>query len=758
MSQPNVVWFRDVGLDDLPLVGGKNASLGELIRLEGVKVPNGFVITTSAFESFMAPLKGKIAEKIALLEKDRYQDVKLLDKVSREIRAIVEEISFDRGLEEEIRAALGGLEKNRTLAVRSSATAEDLPEASFAGQQDTFLNVGSFPGLLDRIRKCFSSLYTARAMSYRHENGFPEDEVSLSVGVQEMVRADWDGVSGVMFTVDTETGNENLILITPHKGLGEAIVQGEVKPDEVYVLRHKCKVIQNPQKLLTDEQYTELAAQALAIEEHYRGKYGRSLYLDIEWAQDGETKEIFILQARPETIHSRAVSYQRYFFVDEKDDFEVIAKGRPVGTKIGSGAATLLKDVSQIDRFEEGQVLVTRMTDPDWEPIMKRSAAIVTDLGGRTCHAAIVAREMGIPCVVGTESGTQTIERGETVTVSCVEGEQGTVFRGTPRFDVEEVNLEKITATRTKIMLNVGSPDKALSAARLPNEGVGLARLEFIIASHIGQHPLYLLKLGKEDLFVEKLVAGVSRIAGAFYPKPVIFRFSDFKSNEYANLVGGKSFEPEEENPMIGWRGASRYYDDRYKEAFRLECLAMRTVIDDFGLDNVNVMLPFVRTPAEAEKVRAIIDREKIKAGVYMMCEIPSNVILARDFLPFFDGFSIGSNDLTQTTLGLDRDSALVSHLFDERDPAVKKLIAQVIETCKDMGKKVGLCGQGPSDFPDFAEFLVKCGIDSISVTPDVAVKTRLLVAEVEAGLGTGATGAVDVPSSVQAEGTSTGI
>jgi pyruvate,water dikinase len=683
MSQPNVVWFRDVGLDDLPLVGGKNASLGELIRLEGVKVPNGFVITTHAFESFISPIKKKIGEKIALLEGDDYRDVILLDRVSREIRALVEEIPLDGGLEEEIRAALDQLETGRTLAVRSSATAEDLPEASFAGQQETFLNVGSSPALFDRVKKCFSSLYTARAMSYRHENGFPEDEVSLSVGVQEMVRADWDGVSGVMFTVDTETGNENLILITPSKGLGEAIVQGEVKPDEVYVLRHSIKVIQNPQGLLSDEQYAELAAQSLAIEAHYRHKYGRSLYMDIEWAQDGETKERFIVQARPETIHSRAVSYQRYFFVDDKDDYEVLASGR-------------------------------------------------------TCHAAIVAREMGVPCVVGTESGTRTIPRGETVTVSCVEGEQGTVFRGTPSFDVEEVNLEKIAATRTKIMLNVGSPERALSAARLPNDGVGLARLEFIIASHIGQHPLYLLKLGKGDIFVEKLVAGISRIAAAFYPKPVIFRFSDFKSNEYANLIGGRSFEPEEENPMLGWRGASRYYDDRYKAAFQLECIAMRTVIDDFGLDNVNVMLPFVRTPVEAEKVRGIIDREGIKAGVYMMCEIPSNVILARDFLPFFDGFSIGSNDLTQTTLGLDRDSALVFHLFDERNPAVKKLIAQVIETCKDMGKKVGLCGQGPSDFPDFAEFLVKCGIDSLSVTPDVAVKTRLLVAEVEAGLQRG--------------------
>jgi pyruvate,water dikinase len=410
----------------------------------------------------------------------------------------------------------------------------------------------------------------------------------------------------------------------------------------------------------------------------------------------------------------------------------VLTVGRPVGMKVGHGLAKPLKDISEIDDFEDGQVLVTKMTDPDWEPIMRRSAAIVTDQGGRTCHAAIVAREMDIPCVVGTETATKAIKKGAEVTVSCVEGEHGVVFAGFPRYDIEEISLDNVPETRTKIMLNVGSPEKALAAARLPQDGVGLARLEFIIASHIGHHPLYLLKLGQEDEFVEKLVVGMGRIAGAFYPKPVIFRFSDFKSNEYANLMGGQAFEPEEENPMIGWRGASRYYDERYREAFNLECVAVKKVIDDFGLDNVNVMFPFVRTPKEAEKVRRIVDDAGVRAGLYMMCEIPSNVILARDFLQFFDGYSIGSNDLTQTTLGLDRDSALVSHLYDERNAAVKTLIASVIETCKDMGKKVGLCGQGPSDFPDFAEFLVRCGIDSFSVTADVAVKTRMLVADVE--------------------------
>lgn len=454
--------------------------------------------------------------------------------------------------------------------------------------------------------------------------------------------------------------------------------------------------------------------------------------MDIEWAQDGETKELFIVQARPETIHSRATSYKRYYFVDNKEDFELLATGRPVGTKIGHGKVNVLKDISHIDLFKENQVLVTQMTNPDWEPIMKKASAIVTDLGGRTCHAAIVAREMGIPCVVGTETGTDNIEKGIDVTVSCVEGEQGTVFRGYPRYTAEEICLNNIPVTQTKIMLNVGSPEISLTAAQLPHDGVGLARLEFIIASHIGQHPLYLLKVGKADFFVEKLISGISRIAGAFYPKPVIFRFSDFKSNEYAKLTGGKDFEPKEENPMIGWRGASRYYDERYKEAFLLECQAMKYVINELGLDNICVMVPFVRTPQEAEKVRNIIDKENLKSEVFMMCEIPSNVILAKEFLSFFDGFSIGSNDLTQTALGLDRDSAHVAHIYDERNPAIKTLIAQAIATCKEMGKKVGLCGQAPSDYPDFAEFLVKCGIDSISVTPDVAVKMRLLVAEVE--------------------------
>ncbi|UCE59842.1 MAG: phosphoenolpyruvate synthase [Phycisphaerales bacterium] len=727
-----VRWLKDVGLDDISLVGGKNASLGELMKLDGIQVPNGFAITTNAFKVFMEPLKKQVNAHLARLEADGYSNVTLLEEVSREIRELIEHEPFDKSFEQLIEDAFNGLERERNVAVRSSATAEDLPEASFAGQQDTFLNVSSLPDLLNKVRRCFSSLYTGRAMSYRHEMGFPEDQVSLSVGVQEMVRADWHGVSGVMFTIDTETGNENLILITPHKGLGEAIVQGEVKPDEIYVLRHSLRVIQNPLQFLADEHYASLAAQGLAIEEHYAKKHGRRVFMDIEWAQDGESKELFILQARPETIHSRKISYKRYFFVDEQEEREVLAKGRPVGMKVGHGVATVLKDVSQMDEFEEGQVLVTEMTNPDWEPIMKRASAIVTDQGGRTCHAAIVAREMGITCVVGTETGTKAIAKGAEVTVSCVEGDHGTVFSGYPKYDVEEINLDNIPRTRTQVMLNVGSPEKALASARLPQDGVGLARLEFIIASHIGQHPLYLMKLGQEEVFVDKLASGMSRIAGAFYPKPVIFRFSDFKTNEYANLIGGAGFEPKEENPMIGWRGASRYYDERYREAFKLECVAVKRVIERYGLDNTNVMVPFVRTPQEAEKVRRIIEDEGVKAGVYMMCEIPSNVILAKDFLPFFEGFSIGSNDLTQTTLGLDRDSALVSHLYDERNGAVTKLIADVIETCKSMGKKIGLCGQGPSDFPDFAEFLVKCGIDSFSVTPDVAVKTRLLVAEVE--------------------------
>ena len=733
MSRSNILWFKEIGFEDLPLVGGKNASLGELIKLEGIKVPNGFAITTEAFKRFIEPLTGRIGECMKKLAANDYADVALLEEASREIRSLIEDHSFDRKFEAEIAEAFSELDPAHNVAVRSSATAEDLPEASFAGQQDTFLNVSSLPSLLRRVNKCFSSLYTARAMSYRHEMGYPEDRVLLSVGIQEMVRADWHGVSGVMFTIDTETGNENLILITPHRGLGEAIVQGEVKPDEVYVLRHSLRVIQNPLELLDDAQYANLAGQALAIERHYCEKHGDQVYMDIEWAQDGDTKELFILQARPETVHSRQISYKRYFLVDDKENFEVLARGRPVGMRIGHGAATVLKDVSQIDAFKDGQVLVTRMTSPDWEPIMKKASAIVTDQGGRTCHAAIVAREMDIPCVVGTETGTKTIASGTEVTVSCVDGEHGTVYHGCPKYEVEEVNLLDVPSTQTQIMLNVGSPEKALAAARLPQDGVGLARLEFIIASQIGHHPLYLLKIGKEEDFVDGLVAGMGRIAGAFYPKPVIFRFSDFKSNEYANLTGGKAFEPREENPMIGWRGASRYYDERYREAFKLECLAVRKVIDKFGLDNVNVMVPFVRKPQEAEKVRCIIDDEGIEAGVYMMCEIPSNVILAREFLQYFDGYSIGSNDLTQTTLGLDRDSSLVSHLYDERDGAVKKLIVDVIETCKEMGKKVGLCGQAPSDYPDFAEFLVKCGIDSFSVTPDVAVKTRMLVAKLEA-------------------------
>ena len=636
-----ILWFKDLGLDDLSLVGGKNSSLGELINLKGIKVPNGFAISTIAYNEFMKPLYKEIQQVVKEVGEKGCEDIKQLERASAKIRSLIEGKSLGRDLEIEIAEAFKKLDPQRNVAVRSSATSEDLPEASFAGQQDTFLNVSSLSDLLNKVKRCFSSLYTARAISYRFDNDFPEEMISLSVGVQEMVRADWDGVSGVMFTVDTETGNPNLLLITPHKGLGEAIVQGEVKPDEVYVLRHSGKVIQNPLQILTDHDYSKLATQALAIEEHYRKKYNRPIYMDIEWAQDGETKQLFILQARPETVHSRAASYKRYYFEENKDNFKVLATGRPVGTKIGHGKAKVLEDISQIDSFKKGEVLVARMTDPDWEPIMKKASAIVTNQGGRTCHAAIIAREMGIPCVVGTETGTKTIKGGTDVTVSCVEGEQGSVFRGYPEYKVEEISLAEIPETKTKIMLNVGSPEISLAAARLPNDGVGLARLEFIIASYIGHHPLYLLKVGKEKLFVEKLISGISRIAGAFYPKPVIFRFSDLKSNEYAKLTGGKGLEPKEENPMIGWRGASRYYDDRYREAFLLECVAIKSVINDLQLDNVKVMVPFVRTPLEAEKVRTIIDRAGVKTDIYMMCELPSNVLLAKEFLSIFDGHSL---------------------------------------------------------------------------------------------------------------------
>lgn len=726
----DILMFSQINLDYLPLVGGKNASLGELISTPGIKVPDGFAITTVAHQEFMKSVRAQVKK---ILSHCDYDKASSLQKTSDEIRHLIEAENLSAAFQKEILESYGRINHTRGVAVRSSATSEDLPNASFAGQQDTFLNVSGEEDLFDKIKKCFSSLYTARAISYRKDMGISEDDIHMSVAVQEMVRADRGGVSGVMFTTDTESGNPNVILITPAKGLGEAIVQGEVTTDEVYVLKHNCRVIQNPHHVMEDKEFSLLAKYAMIIEKHYRKRYkNENLYMDIEWAKDGETGEIFILQARPETIHSQMLNYERYYFTEDISDAKILASGRPVGEKIGSGTANVLDSVSQIDSFQKGQVLVTNMTDPDWEPIMKIAGAIVTNQGGRTCHAAIVARELGIPCIVGAENATHNIKTGDAVTVSCVQGEQGRVYEGKLKFKVEKINVDDLPRTKTKVMLNVGTPGMAFSAARLPNDGVGLARTEFIVSSHIHSHPMYLIKLGKQEEFIHKLSRGVSKIAAAFYPKDVIVRFSDFKSNEYANLLGGKDFEPHEENPMFGWRGASRYYDENYREAFAAECTAMKRVIEDYGLDNIKVMVPFVRTVDEAKKVRSIIDKSGLKCDVYMMAEIPSNAILIEEFLEYFDGVSIGSNDLTQTTLGLDRDSAHINHIYDERNAAVKFLIERIIRGCKGKNKKVGICGQAPSDFPDFSEFLVHCGIDSISVTPDVAVKTKMIVSDYE--------------------------
>jgi pyruvate,water dikinase len=703
-------------------------------------------------------------------------------------------------LEEEIRKAYRILEdeygKNLDVAVRSSATAEDLPDASFAGQQETYLNVRGEDAVVEHVKKCFASLFTDRAISYREDKGFDHFNVYLSVAVQKMVRSD-SACSGVMFTLDTESGFRDVVYITGSWGLGEYVVQGKVNPDEFYVFKPTLKLGykpivskrlgskdvklvygSNPRKplkevkttyderkrfVLDDEEILTLARWALIIEEHY----GRPM--DIEWAKDGDGKtvgtgKLYIVQARPETVH--AIKEQKFYEIYKlKGEGKVICTGKAVGSKIGQGKARVILDVSRIAEFQEGEVLVTTMTDPDWEPIMKKASAIVTDKGGRTCHAAIVSRELGIPCIVGTEVATKKITTGQEITVDCSQGEEGRVLEGIVPFEVERIDLEHLPKTKTQIMMNVGIPEQAFAQAQIPNDGVGLARLEFIIGSHIGIHPLALVYFdelkekaktdkriakvvkiiedrtygyeNKAEFFVDKLAQGIATIACAFYPKDVIVRLSDFKSNEYANLIGGFLFEPVEHNPMIGWRGASRYYDPKFEPAFALECKALKKARDEMGLTNIKVMIPFCRTPEEGKKVISIMEKYGLKQGengleVYVMCEIPSNVVLAEEFAKVFDGFSIGSNDLTQLTLGLDRDSELVSHLYDERNPAVKKLIKEVIQTAKRMNRKIGICGQAPSDFPDFAEFLVECGIDSISLTPDTVVKTRLIVAEKE--------------------------
>jgi pyruvate,water dikinase len=777
----NVMWLAEVGLADLEQVGGKNSSLGEMIghlAALGVRVPGGFATTASAYRRFLGEtgLADLINTELAGLDTD---DVQRLAVLGAKIRSAVVAQPFPADLEAEIRAAyeqLSGGDMEASFAVRSSATAEDLPDASFAGQQETFLNIRGIDAILVAIKEVFASLYNDRAIAYRVHHRYEHEAVALSAGVQQMVRSDV-GASGVMFTMDTESGFTDAVFITSSYGLGEAVVQGAVNPDEFYVYKpalragrpailkraiggKATKMIYTQQTevgrttafvdvpedqrgllSLTDAQVTELARQALTIEEHY----GRPM--DIEWGRDGVDGQLYILQARPETVKSRqsAGSVQRYRMTGKG---ELLVEGRAIGQKIGAGPVRVLTSIEAMHEFIPGEVLVADMTDPDWEPIMKRASAIVTNRGGRTCHAAIIARELGIPAVVGTGGATRTLSDGQPVTVSCAEGDAGFVYAGLLDFTVQETAAGTMPDIGVKIMMNVGTPDQAFAFSRLPNAGVGLARLEFIINRQIGIHPKALLDLDKltgelhdqiaaavaaypspRDFFVTRVVEGVSMLAAAFAPEPVIVRMSDFKSNEYANLVGGELYEPHEENPMIGYRGASRYLSPEFAECFAMECDALRYVRDEMGLTNVKVMIPFVRTVTEAKGVIDLLAAHGLRRGenglqVIMMCELPSNAVIADAFLDHFDGFSIGSNDMTQLTLGLDRDSALVAAAFDERDPAVKFMLSTAIKACKARGKYVGICGQGPSDHPDLAEWLLEQGIDSMSLNPDTVIET----------------------------------
>jgi pyruvate, water dikinase len=792
-----VLPFNSVGIADIPLVGGKNASLGEMIQQlgsQGVKVPTGFATTAYAYRYFItaAGLEAKLRKIFANLD---VEDMDNLRKCGKQARSLMLETPFPLELQQAIARSYQSLCQEYSIdtdvAVRSSATAEDLPDASFAGQQETYLNVHGIKSVLEFCHKCFASIFTDRAISYRQMRGFDHFEVALSVGIQKMVRSDLAS-SGVMFSIDTETGFQNAALITAAYGLGENIVQGAVNPDEYLVFKPTLKQGYKPilqkrlgtkeikmvydlggskltknisvpqlerhQFALNDQEILQLAEWACIIEDHYSQVRGMDTPMDIEWAKDGITGELFIVQARPETVQSqKSKTVLRTYQLKEKS--EVLLTGRSVGEMIGQGKARIILDVPEINLFQAGEVLITNRTDPDWEPIMKKASAIVTNSGGRTCHASIIAREIGIPALVGCGNATTVLETGQEITVSCAEGETGQVYSGLLNFEIQELPLDKLPHTRTKIMMNVGNPEEALGLSAIPNDGVGLARMEFIIANHIKAHPLALLHFDeledelakykiseltaqyedKAEFFIAKLAQGIGTIAAAFYPKPVIVRLSDFKSNEYANLLGGRQFEPKEENPMIGWRGASRYYDPRYREGFALECQAMKRVREEMGLTNMILMVPFCRTPEEGKRVLAEMAKNGLVKGengleVYVMCELPSNVLLADEFSQVFDGFSIGSNDLTQLTLGLDRDSELVAHLFDERNEAVKRIIAKAITTVKQNGRKIGICGQAPSDYPEFARFLIAQGIDSISLNPDSVIKTMLEIAKAEKG------------------------
>ena len=782
-----IKFFKEITLPDVPQVGGKNASLGEMQRNlapKGINLPNGFATTAKAYFYFIeeAGIRPQIE---ALLDGLDVKNVRELKKTGAKIRAIINHAPFPKDFEEEIRIGYRELSKvcgrkNLVVAVRSSATAEDLPNASFAGQQETYLNISGEQKVIQKARECIASLFTDRAIVYRVEQGFDHMKVALSVGIQQMVAVK-SQAAGVMFTIDTESGFKNAVIITSIYGIGENIVQGRVSPDEftvfkptLAILRRKVgtkklkmiptagsrtKNIQVPKFFqdrfsISDEQVKTLAKWAIEIEKHY-GKP-----MDIEWALDEEDKKLYIVQARPETVQSRA----DHSVIEEyklHETSRVLATGTSVGSKIASGRANNIMSIKDISDFRDGDVLVTEMTDPDWVPIMKKASAIVTNKGGRTCHAAIISRELGIPCVVGTGNATQKIADKTRVTVSCAEGDEGKVFEGLLKFAVERTSVKNLERPKTKIMMNIGSPEHAFAYSMIPNDGVGLAREEFIIDSHIKIHPLALLRFdevtdkstrskiekltrghsSKAQYFVDKLAEGIATLGAAFYPNDVIIRFSDFKTNEYANLIGGTQFEPEENNPMIGWRGASRYYSEEYREAFELECHAIRKVRDDMGITNIKAMVPFCRDLNEARKVLDVMKKAGLKQGdngfeVYMMVEIPSNVILAEQFAQLFDGFSIGSNDLTQLTLGVDRDNHTVAHVYDENNEAVKELIRRVIAVGKQTKTKVGICGQAPSDYPQFARFLAEEGIDSISLAPDTIVKTTIDLKKLENKIG----------------------
>jgi pyruvate,water dikinase len=781
-----IVWLDSTGMDDVEHVGGKNASLGEMISnlaSVGVDVPGGFATTATAFRDFLSQsgVDDKINEKLSALD---VEDVNTLAVVGKEIRQWVIDTPFQPELDSAIRDAYAKMQADAksefSVAVRSSATAEDLPDASFAGQQETFLNVDGIDNVIHSIKEVFASLYNDRAISYRVHQGFEHSEVALSAGIQRMVRSDISA-SGVLFTLDTESGFRDAVFITSSYGLGEMVVQGAVNPDEFYVhkptleagrpailrrnlgsklikmvyddapdAKEPVKVIDTDPATrvvysLTDAEVEKLSEIAITIEKHYERP------MDIEWAKDGLDGQLYIVQARPETVQSRAGKEIERYSLNETAT--VLVEGRSIGQKIGSGPARVISSISQMDQVQDGDVLVTDMTDPDWEPIMKRASAIVTNRGGRTCHAAIIARELGIPAVVGCGDATDHITQDTEITVSCAEGDTGFIYEGLLDFQIDKINLDSMPEIPVKVMMNVGNPDRAFDFAALPHEGVGLARLEFIINRMIGIHPKALLDFdtlpadlqdtinkriscydSPKDYYVKRLVEGISTIAAAFSPKPVIVRMSDFKSNEYANLIGGNRYEPEEENPMIGFRGASRYISDSFRECFDMECDALKYVRDEMGLTNVKIMIPFVRTLDEARQVTELLKENGIESGkngleLIMMCELPSNALMAEEFLEYFDGFSIGSNDLTQLTLGLDRDSALIAHLFDERDPAIKKLLSMAIQACLKKGKYIGICGQGPSDHPDLAKWLMEEGIESVSLNPDTVIETWMFMA-----------------------------